>query len=722
MKVTKDKQARKWAIKHEGISKPSQWKQSKVDNPLWNKLTYMWPVLPNGELNEAFEWPIEGLLIPNSPPLKKPAGKKSDSCMPLRLKVLKNGEKDKNKAVFILGLDFSTVMKKQKPSPEKKQKAKRLLKMGGNSEKEVYITEFQHFLERCTTALKLPFAARRLFTRNGVEIFVLKDLEQDELIYVSCGEQWIDPEWTIAQHKKRLQLSNLASDVTAIRAYCVMRKTKNLALEVKNDIAVGAKLSVGIATVRFEREKVVEEPDEKQADESTEKIRDNTDKCLHQPKLTEELEKAHHQLFEFRNGKIINCCFPNLLLGVENSDLRSGAEVVLLEKKCDHINQHWIWREDSRTFHLVNDPTLVLAVSMPNILNGYPKIPLEMQGCPVILQKYHGCKNGAANQKWNYIETTKVFTAFYTTILDQEITAANYASICTFSVTNTEKIDQLGYYFLSPCGKEKTDLSTSEAESTLLYLEDVLASLRMETSLQMISEKMSASVNQRAVKIIAYKNGTGYENGQLIIASTFPMVSNNNLKDKQTASKLYTSEGTLILTLQDLVLCAVKDYFRKQDPEERNEGASVIPVFSAKDKMAKEGMNTKSPPSVMTLDDLKLIDDALLTIILRNPIEVWMHLLELQALQFKRSSPVSPKLLTKGDRGLYKQPATKRVWAYANGSTAEQGAHAWGKTITEVPILAYVAADSSRVVAKSAKASPPPENLQCNSKWITPTS
>lgn len=46
----------RWAIKHEGTSKPGQWKQSKVDNPLWNKLTLMWPVLPNGELNEVLSY------------------------------------------------------------------------------------------------------------------------------------------------------------------------------------------------------------------------------------------------------------------------------------------------------------------------------------------------------------------------------------------------------------------------------------------------------------------------------------------------------------------------------------------------------------------------------------------------------------------------------------------------------------------------------------------
>ncbi|XP_028585658.2 doublecortin domain-containing protein 1 isoform X1 [Podarcis muralis] len=879
--------AQRWAIKHGGTSKPGQWKQSRVENPLWNKLTYMWPVLPNGELNQAFDWPIEGLLIPNSPPLKKPTSKKSDSYMPLRLRVLKNGEQDKSKAIFVLGPDCTTVAKKQNVDPERKQKVKRLPKAhdDADSEKKIHRKEFQHFLERCTMALNLPFAARRLFTEKGVEICLLEDLERDQLIYVSCGEQWINPYWTMTQQKKRLQLSNLASDITAIRAYCAMRNTTNLALEVKNDIVAGAKLSVERATVEFEEKKVVEELQEKEA---TEKVEYNVDECLtshakshlkadasytpmkyawqqnlydfdedcslqkdkdelffedaelykkyrHQPKLTEDLQKTHHQQFEFRNGKIINCSFRNLALGVENSDLRSGAEVVLLEKKCDSINQHWIWREDSRTFHLVLDPQLVLAVSMPSILNGYPKSPLEMQGCPVVLQKHKECKNGAANQRWNYMETTKVISAFYSTTLDQEITAANYSSICTFSVASTEKIDQLGYYFLSPCGKQKvkiclacartirgkkdlkrllpgtvfscasgseegkhlsiwpykcldvnkTDLSTSEAESTLHYLEEFLASLRTETSLQIISEKMSAAVNQRAVKIIAYRNGAGYRNGQLIVANTFPMLLSlctRRLELNRTASRLYTSEGTLILTLKDLVLSAVNDYFRKQESEKRGEGATFVPGFNenasvllVKDKESEEKMNSKSIPSVMTPDSLTLVDDFLLTIILRNPVEVWvstgepflpldtlqnaeregrqkwsekdkiladldamkhkmrqlqgrriakskaaslvptksplqpvvveggwteetqeemrlmetiqhteMHLSELQALQFKRTSPFSPKLLVKSHRELYRQPTTKRVWAYVNGFTPEQGAYAWGQTIAEL--------------------------------------
>ncbi|KAK0687622.1 DCDC1 protein, partial [Pygoscelis papua] len=35
--------------KHEGTTKPGQQTHSKVENPLWNKATYMLPILPNGE-------------------------------------------------------------------------------------------------------------------------------------------------------------------------------------------------------------------------------------------------------------------------------------------------------------------------------------------------------------------------------------------------------------------------------------------------------------------------------------------------------------------------------------------------------------------------------------------------------------------------------------------------------------------------------------------------
>uniref|UniRef100_A0A8C4VHJ2 Doublecortin domain containing 1 n=1 Tax=Gopherus evgoodei TaxID=1825980 RepID=A0A8C4VHJ2_9SAUR len=803
--------AQRWAIKHEGTTKPGQWKHSKVENPLWNKLTYMWPILPNGELNEDFDWPIEGLLVPNSPSLKKPAGKKSDWYIPMRLRALHNGDRDKSKAITIIGPDVTNMLNRQ-----------------------------------CTAMLNLPAAARRLFTEKGVELFLLKGLERDELVYVSCGEPWIDPHLTMAQHKKRLLLNNLMSDISAIHAYCIMRnpESKHLVILVhylspqneviflkKTPLFFNAKLQfllvfkIPILWFMFFSNSHAKSHLKTDAwhmkskyswqesfcdfhdDNSFPKDKDKEvcENAEPQPKLTAQLHKAHHQQFEFRDKQIINCAFPGLVLGVQDANLHAGTEVVLVEKKPDDTNQRWIWRDHDRTFHLMTDPNLVLAVSMPSTQPRYSKC------------KYKEYSNGAANQKWHYMENAGVFSAFYSTVLDQEITAANHASVCTFSVTNREKIDQPGYCFLSPSGKQKfmiclactrairgkkelkkiptgsmffcasgseeanhfslgpfkcvnvmkTDLSTLEAENTLNYLEEVLASLRTETSIQTISEKISAAINQKAVKIIAYRNGAGYQNGQLIIASTFPMLltmCTRQLELTRKACRLYTSDGILMLTLPDLVTWAVNECFRQSDSEE-----------DYKERTYMEKAKIKSELSLMTPDSLNMIDDSLLTIILRNPIEVWVscgepflpldalqkaarqekqnwlkkdkiladldamkhkmrqlqgrrirafkpstlvptkspvqpivveggwteetqeemklmeniqhtetHFSEVQASQFKRSSPFSSKLLSSKHRCLYDQPSAKRVWAYQNGYKPKQGVYAWGKTISEL--------------------------------------
>ncbi|VCW97616.1 unnamed protein product, partial [Gulo gulo] len=82
----------------------------------------------------------------------------------------------------------------------------------------------------------------------------------------------------------------------------------------------------------------------------------------------------------------------------------------------------------------------------------------DVCGYPVIIQKYKPYSNGTSNQKWNCVEDSKAFVAFHSTALDKEITAANYAGICTSSVIKEENVDQPGYYYLAPTGKKKTML------------------------------------------------------------------------------------------------------------------------------------------------------------------------------------------------------------------------------------------------------------------------
>ncbi|XP_007941506.2 doublecortin domain-containing protein 1 [Orycteropus afer afer] len=693
--------AQRWAIKHEGTSKPGQWKHSKVENPLWNKLNYMWPVLPSGQLNENFDWPIEGLLVPNSPPLKRPVCKTPEQYVPVRLRVLRNGDKNTNRAIAVIGPDSSPRRKVQ-----------------------------------CTENLKLPSAARRLFNEKGKEIFALKDLQRDELVYVSCGENWINPDMSISQQKKQIFLKNLASDVSKIQIFCSMHKTETLVLEVQSDIVPGAKLAVHKPVANFREEKQTVDTEEKQMgknaatrenasgeildaharthlrmkachtllkyawqeappdfdendslpkkmeDELSEKVKPQK-KCSCSPRHSKS-QKLCHQQFEYRDGQIINHAASQLVLGVQGPNLRSGTEVVLVEKKSDDSHQRWIYKEGSRTFHLVSNPDLVLAVLMTKAGN-------EVGGYPVIVQKYKPYNNGTSNQKWHYMENGKVLMAFYSTELDKEITAANYAGVCTSSVIREENIDQPGYYYLSPGGKRKTmlclacgrsmqaekglkqllpgvpflcasgcetqkpfslgpfkvitvakaNLSSYEAEETLSYYEGLLSSLQMKASTRAVSHSGVATPHQKAVKIIAYKNGDGYHNGKLIVAETFPMLLTDcteQLGLSRAASKVYTKDGTTILTLRDLVLWALDESFIQKDSADGKKHAAFVGTEEA---AIKKNMRTKVKNKVfaksVTSDNLNSIDESLLDLVLRNPIAIWVScgepFLPLNALQ-----------------------------------------------------------------------------------------
>ncbi|XP_071199644.1 doublecortin domain-containing protein 1-like isoform X2 [Salvelinus alpinus] len=69
-----------------------------------------------------------------------------------------------------------------------------------------------------------------------------------------------------------------------------------------------------------------------------------------------------------------------------------------------------------------------------------------LTGCSVVLQKYKPYSYGAANQKWGWFADLTVLSAFYTSSLDQEVTAANQASVCTACVS-PEPLHQQGFSF-----------------------------------------------------------------------------------------------------------------------------------------------------------------------------------------------------------------------------------------------------------------------------------
>ena len=81
-------------------------------------------------------------------------------------------------------------------------------------------------MESCTELCKLPFAGRRLFDTRGIEIFDLTSIPRDSYVYVTCGENWIDPALTKAEEQRRLLLANLSHDIRKMFFYCAMRHPK----------------------------------------------------------------------------------------------------------------------------------------------------------------------------------------------------------------------------------------------------------------------------------------------------------------------------------------------------------------------------------------------------------------------------------------------------------------------------------------------------------------
>ena len=78
-------------------------------------------------------------------------------------------------------------------------------------------------MDRCTAALNLPFAARRIFSHEGAEYRTLDEIQHNQLVFVSCGEFFVDPNLSGQEHQRRMLLSTLAGDIDSMRQYLALR-------------------------------------------------------------------------------------------------------------------------------------------------------------------------------------------------------------------------------------------------------------------------------------------------------------------------------------------------------------------------------------------------------------------------------------------------------------------------------------------------------------------
>ncbi|XP_031565530.1 doublecortin domain-containing protein 1-like isoform X2 [Actinia tenebrosa] len=271
----------RWALKQEDLGSIGQWKHTTVANPEWNKKALSWPVTKDGNWNTEYSWPMEGFLLPFAPPVKKPSDKKS--ALPgsaVRLRVMKNGDSDQTRVAVVVGPDLTNMWHDVSDANRSfKTKRRSLGKPANNSSVGVYESDACHpldckrieielFLDQCTQALGLPFAGRKLFDEEGREITCISDLTRDQLVYVSCGEKWIDPQMSYSEQQRRALLMNLASDIARIRQYCVLRDPTDLVLDVDGPILPGSRIVVENCVLSsLEREKLIKKLNDDNADE-----------------------------------------------------------------------------------------------------------------------------------------------------------------------------------------------------------------------------------------------------------------------------------------------------------------------------------------------------------------------------------------------------------------------------------------------------------------------
>ncbi|XP_019624711.1 PREDICTED: uncharacterized protein LOC109470271 [Branchiostoma belcheri] len=521
----------RWALKQEDLANMGQWKKSKISNPEWNKLAYSWPVTEDGVWNKEFKWPLEGFLIPMAPPLRKSKKKNPNGVVPLRLKVVRNGDKNPKNSVVIVGPDLTNMMRDMNKTALNGKKA---LHHKRRSSSTIHVDdlsedmadalhcdnmprfrelEMQLFLERCTTLMDLPFAARRLFDDNGKEHGTLAELKRDQVVFVSCGEVWVDPKLTESERQRRTLLANLASDVAQIKHYVALRNPEELVMMVSGPLQPGSQVLVEKCSLSPEQQEVIAQAEltgeggehgegedkphtleeilgeigsahERSHQRSEERLASRkrpweqgfTSKYDEIIELGTEEEPQYSdmalyskfrpksrsprrssplsaQRFLVQDGWVEMADCPGLVLGVAEQDVTgTSVSVVLVRKRDDDINQRWTLNKDG-SINIKSNYGLVLGVALPPQPPGEDSPPPGYVGVPISLQPRRVAALGAANQRWLWDPVTGFIKAFATDVTDKEITAANKAGVCTHAVTGAQELEQPGYAWAMPTAK-----------------------------------------------------------------------------------------------------------------------------------------------------------------------------------------------------------------------------------------------------------------------------
>ncbi|XP_062517210.1 doublecortin domain-containing protein 1-like [Corticium candelabrum] len=389
--------AQRWAFKQKTAFLIGQQRESKVVSPEWHVKGLLWPSNENGSWNDELVWPVDGLLLPHVPPIMWPRDTKGALR---RFSVQKNGEKSQL-AVDVLEPEVMTARRKierqsrlppgtKKWLQRRKEQKKALSTHSSPTEEidtqDVHTMQFHAFLDRCTVALSLPFAARRLFDRNGKEVKVLSHIENNQLLYASCGEAWLDP----TSDSSRMQESDDAPRRVSLPDRMVgggnawtsssesEKILKDVVLEVVGSIAAGDRVSVGgcqmdkkqrAALIRHVNETRLQLSGHDTTEASDVDVGDQMSHCMAHHRADEKMRERLRSTrpWELDDYQGMDGTGPLMPRGVDNTqatqmtNLNEGSTVLKTKKMPRRIPSQQ-WRYTDGYFELQHADGLVLGI------------------------------------------------------------------------------------------------------------------------------------------------------------------------------------------------------------------------------------------------------------------------------------------------------------------------------------------------------------------------
>jgi len=497
----------RWAVK------TNEGNDNQSFNSTWIQQKLCWPTDERGNFIQDM---LEGQLCFDAPKLKwrKLRNSKDEvfkvamTEQPIKLQVLINGDNDTSHAAHVVAPNVKHL---------KKDVTGQLGANGEHKRMSPDELEFFQFLQKCTDALSLPFAARRLFDTEGKEHFSLSDFEKNDVVYISCGETWNDPSLSHAEQQKRLLLANLASDVSKMKHYVALKQQHGFIVRCGNKLEAGSKLFVcyegDIVGSKLDDE-IVQDLEEIVAEEEMQdemytahqrshakfdnnikndqedfvEVKQERDTTVtHREALFGSqagrtlVSSSYHWVFQ--DGFIRLKTNVNLVLAVYTTEGSSHNEVILCRKKVEQSNQRWIMSSDG-TICLKSNPQLVLTVAPPPIK---PSEHIELHHdesiylySRVIVAPRRVMMNGNSNQVFWWDEESSLIHCFATDDINKELTAANKSLVCTYAVFGKHQLCQPGYLWQR---KEADGTKT-----TLHFCESCGKSMRGKVKLESITQ------------------------------------------------------------------------------------------------------------------------------------------------------------------------------------------------------------------------------------------